>query len=124
MGRLVEMNITLYGIPNCDTVKKARTHLDEIGISYIFHDYRKDGITPEKIKSWLKSVPLEKLLNKASTTYKELSDKEKEAVVNKAKAIKIMVKNPTIIKRPVLEKDSEVVLAVGFKPEWYEEALK
>jgi len=115
--------MTLYGIPNCDTVKKARTFLDENAVNYKFHDYRKDGITAEKIKGWIKQVPLDKLLNKASTTYKELTDKQKESVINKAPAIKIMEKFPTIIKRPVLESDHGDVLALGFKPDIYKEII-
>lgn len=116
--------MTLYGIPNCDTVKKARTYLDNQSIDYTFHDYRKDGISPEKIKGWLTNVPLEKLLNKASTTYKELTEKQKASVVTKAPAIKIMVKYPTIIKRPVLENDRGEVMALGFKEDIYKEILK
>ena len=110
------MTITLYGIPNCDTVKKARTYLDGRGLAYQFHDYKKAGVTAADLERWSKSVGWEKLLNKAGTTFKKLPDADK-ADLTQAKAIKLMLQQPSMIKRPVFEYDSG--LLVGFKePEW------
>lgn len=110
----------LYGIPNCDTVRKARAYLSDKEITYDFHDYKVKGITAEKIKAWLTQIPLDKLFNKASTSWRELTEKQKASASSKANAIKLMVKSPTIIKRPVLEDDGGKVLAVGFKKEVYD----
>lgn len=114
----------LYGIPNCDTVKKARTYLAGHDIPYQFHDYRVSGISKEKLKSWLTQVPMDKLLNRASTTWKDLTEKQKAAVTTKGKAIAVMVKHPTSIKRPVLEDENGKVLALGFKEEIYDGIFK
>ena len=114
----------LYGITNCDTVRKARKYLLDHHTEFEFHDFRATGISAEKIKSWLREVPLEKLFNKASTTWKELTDKQRESTSSKANAIRIMVKYPTIIKRPVLEDKDGHVMALGFKPEIYAELIK
>ena len=116
--------MTIYGIPNCDTVKKARTYLSDHNIAYHFHDYRVSGIAKEKLKDWLTQVPMDKLLNKASTTWKELTEKQKAAVTTKGKAIQVMVAHPTSIKRPVLEDDNGKVLALGFKEEVYDGIFK
>lgn len=116
--------MTLYGISNCDTVRKARNWLAAHDISFEFYDYRSEGISDERIKGWLTQIPLEKLLNKASTTFRELPDREKESVTKKPAAIRIMIKNPTIIKRPVLEDDQDRILAVGFKEETYRELFE
>ncbi len=110
----------IYGISNCDTVKKARTYLEANSIPYQFHDYRVSGITNEKLRKWLTHVPLDKLLNKASTTWKELSEKQKAAVTTKARAIKIMISHPTSIKRPLLEDEEGEVIVLGFKKEIYD----
>jgi len=114
----------LYGIPNCDTVRKARAYLSDNGIAYDFHDYKIEGITSDKIKEWLTQIPLDKLFNKASTSWRELTEQQKAAASSKANAIKLMVKSPTIIKRPVLEDDGGKVLAVGFKKEVYDSLMK
>lgn len=116
--------MTLYGISNCDTVRKARNWLAAHDIGVEFYDYRLQGISDEKIKEWLTQIPLEKLVNKASTTFRELPDKEKKAIAGKSSAIRIIIKNPTIIKRPVLEDDHGRILAVGFKEEIYRDLFK
>ena len=113
--------LTVYGIPNCDTVKKARTWLDQQGIAYNFHNYKTDGITPEKIHNWLEVFPLEKVLNKASTTWKGLTDEEKAAVKDNVSATDLMVSHTSVIKRPVIEDASGKAVAVGFSGKDYEE---
>ena len=108
--------IILYGIPNCDTVKKARVYLDGHGVAYIFHDYKKAGVEAADLERWAKQVGWEKLLNRAGTTFKKLSDTDK-ADIDEAKAIALMVAQPSMIKRPVAEYSGG--LLVGFKqPEW------
>ena len=111
------MTITLYGIPNCDTVKKARVYLDGRGVAYHFHDYKKAGIEKADLERWSKQVGWEKLLNKAGTTFKKLPDADKTDI-DETKAIALMLANPSMIKRPVVE-DGETLL-VGFKPEAYD----
>lgn len=110
-------SITLYGIKNCDTVKKARKWLDNHSVPYTFHDFRIDGINKTLINSFLKQIDLETLINKRGTTWRKLSDKEKE-VKNKAQAIELMINNPTIVKRPVLDVNKEIF--VGFNDEHYQ----
>ncbi len=114
------MTLTLYGIPNCDTVKKARNYLDGRGISYQFHDYKKAGVTAADLERWSKVVGWEKLLNKAGTTFKKLLDADK-ADIDEAKAIALMVANPSMIKRPVVEGGK--TLLVGFSPAVYDAEL-
>jgi arsenate reductase (glutaredoxin) len=113
-------NITLYGIPNCDTVKKARNYLDGRGLAYHFHDYKKAGVTAADLERWSKVVGWEKLLNKAGTTFKKLPDSDK-ADIDEAKAIALMVANPSMIKRPVVEGGK--TLLVGFSPAVYDAEL-
>lgn len=112
--------ITLHGIPNCDTMKKARVWLDQHGIGYDFHDYKKVGITAEKLGAWANAVGWEVLLNKAGTTFRKLPDGDKTGI-DRAKAIALMVEQPSLIKRPVLEHPGGVL--VGFKPDIYAGAL-
>ena len=110
------MAITLYGIPNCDTVKKARTWLDQQGIAYDFHDYKKAGVTAAKVKAWCKALGWETVLNRAGTTYRKLPDEAKDGLTQ-AKAIALMVEHPSMIKRPIVEHEGG--LLIGFKqPEW------
>ncbi len=110
------MTVTLYGIPNCDTVKKARVWLDAKGIAYTFHDYKKAGADAEKLAAWCKAKGWDILLNRAGTTFKKLADADK-ADLNESKAIGLMLDQPSMIKRPVLEHPGG--LLVGFKlPEW------
>ena len=112
------MSYILFGIPNCDTVKKARTWLSENGIDFEFHNYKKEGITENQIKMWLKQVPLKLVMNKASSTFRKLTDDQKEQADDPDLAIDLMVENPSMIKRPVLMRDDDVI-AVGFKPDQY-----
>jgi arsenate reductase len=111
------MPITIYGIKNCDTMKKARVFLDKKGVEYTFHDYKTAGIDKGKLEAWVKKVGWEALLNKAGTTFKKLPDKDKEGLTE-AKAIKLMLAQPSMIKRPVLETGGAKIL-VGFKPDEY-----
>ena len=113
-------NITLYGIPNCDTVKKARNYLDARGVAFVFHDYKKAGVTEAQMARWVDQVGWEKLLNKAGTTFKKLPDADK-ADIDEAKAIALMVANPSMIKRPVVE--GGPTLLVGFKESEWEPVL-
>ncbi len=114
------MTITMYGIKTCDTVKKARIWLEGRGIEHRFVDYRVDGLDPRDLAHWEQAVGWEKLLNKASTTFKELSETERQDL-DKAKAVALMQAHPTLIKRPVLDVDR--VVTVGFKPDIYEQAI-
>ena len=115
------MSVTIYGIPNCDTMKKARAWLLKHGIEHHFHDYKKDGIDKKHLKSWCQQVGWETLLNRAGTTFRKLPEKDKQAL-DADKAIALMLALPSLIKRPVLEFGGSSVL-VGFKPEAYDEAL-
>jgi len=115
------MAITIYGIKNCDTMKKARTFLDKKGVNYAFHDYKVSGIEKTKLESWAKKAGWETLLNRAGTTFRKLSEKEKSGVTEK-KAIALMIEQPSMIKRPVLELPGGKLL-VGFKPEEYQKVL-
>jgi arsenate reductase len=114
------MTITLYGIPNCDTVKKARTWLDAHGIAYTFHDYKKHGADPAKLTQWVGRAGWEKVLNRAGTTFRKLPDGDKTDL-DAAKAVRIMAANPSTIKRPIVEHPGG--LLVGFKPEEWSAAL-
>jgi len=116
------MPITIYGIKNCDTMKKARAWLDKQGVAYDFHEYKTKGIERERLERWAKKAGWETLLNRAGTTFKKLPDKDKENVTEK-KAIALMLAQPSMIKRPVLELSGGMLL-VGFKPEQYEESLR
>ncbi len=110
------MTITLHGIPNCDTVKKARVWLDANAIAYTFHDYKKAGADPAKLVGWCDLKGWETVLNRAGTTFKKLPDAHKTDLTQ-AKAVGLMVAQPSMIKRPIIEHDGG--LLVGFKPdEW------
>ena len=115
------MPLTIYGIKNCDTMKKARAWLDGRGMAYAFHDYKTAGIERERLERWAKKVGWEVLLNRAGTTYKKLPEKDREGLTEK-KAIALMLAQPSMIKRPVLDLGGDR-LVVGFKPELYQEAL-
>ena len=115
------MPITIYGIKNCDTMKKARAWLDKAGVEYAFHDYKTKGIEREHLEKWAKKVDWETLLNRAGTTFKKLPDKDKTGVTEK-KAIALMLAQPSMIKRPVLDLGGGKLL-VGFKPEQYAASL-
>ncbi len=116
------MPITIYGIKNCDTMKKARAWLDKHKVDYAFHDYKTAGIERAKLEGWAKKAGWETLLNRAGTTFKKLPDKDKEGVTEK-KAITLMLAQPPMIKRPVLELGGGKVL-VGFKPDEYAASIK
>jgi arsenate reductase len=112
--------VTIYGIKNCDTMKKARAWLDGHGVAYDFHDYKAQGIERARLESWARAVGWETLLNRAGTTFRKLPDRETEGV-GAAKAIALMLDQPSMIKRPVLDLGGR--LLVGFRPEVYETAL-
>jgi arsenate reductase len=113
--------MTVYGIPNCDTVKKATVWLKENKIDYEFHDYKKAGITKTKLADWCKIVGWEVLLNKKSSTWKKLSLEEQQSATNQTAAIKIMFENNSIIKRPVIEFGNTIL--VGFNEGDYQKKL-
>ena len=115
------MAVTIYGIKNCDTMKKARAFLDKHKVAYAFHDYKTNGIERGKLEGWAKKAGWETLLNRAGTTFKKLPDKDKEGLTEK-KAIALMLAQPSMIKRPVLEVSGK--LLVGFKPEVYAKEVK
>lgn len=108
--------ITLYGIPNCDTVKKARRWLDQRQIAYQFHDFRKNGLTPAQVKAWISQIDWETLLNKRGRTWRELSPQEQQ-VTTATQAVSLCCKHPTLIKRPVLVSGKTVL--IGFDPANY-----
>jgi arsenate reductase (glutaredoxin) len=110
------MKTVIYGIKNCDTIKKARTWLESRGVAHDFHDYKVAGIEPEKLAAWAKVVGWEVLLNRAGTTFRKLPDKAKQNL-DEAKAIELMLAQPSIIKRPVLERGKALI--VGFSPDKY-----
>jgi arsenate reductase (glutaredoxin) len=116
------MSITIYGIKNCDTMKKARAWLDKKGIDYAFHDYKTAGIERERLEKWEKKVGWEKLLNRAGMTFRKLPDNDKVGV-DARKALALMLKQPSMIKRPVLDLGGGK-LVVGFSPELYGEAVR
>ncbi|MBL1293838.1 MAG: ArsC family reductase [Thiotrichales bacterium] len=111
-------NVTLYGIKNCDTVRKARRWLDDNGVSYDFHDFRADGLTKTKVSQWLKVIDQDILVNRRGTTWRKLDDAQK-SVSTKSAIADLLVEQPAIIKRPVLELNNE--LHIGFKEADYEE---
>jgi arsenate reductase (glutaredoxin) len=113
--------ITIYGIKNCDTMKKARAWLDQRGIAYTFHDYKTAGIERERLEQWCKMLGWEALLNRNGTTFRKLPDKDK-ATLDGKKAIALMLAQPSMIKRPVLDRGGGKLL-VGFAPETYSKSL-
>ena len=115
------MSITIYGIKNCDTMKKARAWLDKRGVAYAFHDYKIAGIEREQLDLWCKTVGWEILLNRGGTTFRKLPDKDKNALDGK-KAVALMLAQPSMIKRPVLDLGGGKLI-VGFTPELYREKL-
>ncbi len=110
--------LTIYGIKNCDTMKKAFAWLDSRGIAYDFHDYKKRGVTKAKLAAWCKAAGWEKVLNRAGPTFRKLPDDARENLTA-AKAIDLMQANPSMIKRPIVE--TGTALEFGFKPERYAE---
>ena len=110
------MSITIYGIKNCDTMKKARAWLESHGVEHAFHDYKAEGIDKARLEAWMKVAGWETLLNRAGTTFRKLPDAAK-ADLDERKALKLMLEQPSMIKRPVLERGK--ALLVGFSPEKY-----
>ncbi len=109
--------IHIYGIPNCDTVKKARKWLDANGTAYAFHDYKKEGADPAKLKAWIAAHGVDVVLNKRGTTFRKLGDAEKADAGDGNKAVTLLVQHPSMIKRPVVETPEGIL--VGFKEdEW------
>ncbi len=115
------MTITIYGIKNCDTMKKARAWLDTHRVAYQFHDYKAEGIDKKRLEGWAKSVGWETLLNRAGTTFRKLPEKDKQGLTA-TKAIALMLEQPSMIKRPVLDLGGKLV--VGFKPDIYKAEVK
>ena len=115
------MPITIYGIKNCDTMKKARVWLDAHGVKYGFHDYKTDGVAKDTLKRWCSELGWEALLNRAGTTFRKLPEADKEAL-NERKAMALMLAQPSLIKRPVLDLGGK--LLVGFKPDVYEKTVR
>jgi arsenate reductase len=113
--------ITIYGIKNCDTMKKARVWLDQHGVAYAFHDYKTAGIERDRLAHWEKKVGWETLLNRSGTTFRKLPDKDKSGL-NAKKAMALMLAQPSMIKRPVLDLGGGKLL-VGFTPELYGQQL-
>ena len=114
------MTLTLYGIPNCDTVKKARVWLDQNGVAYAFHDYKKQGIDQARLEAWVDELGWETVLNRSGTTFRALPDAAK-ADLDAAKAVRLMLAQPSMIKRPVLDLGDRTL--VGFKPDVYAAAF-
>lgn len=110
------MSVTMYGIPNCDTIKKARVWLDAHGVPFAFHDYKKVGADAALLAAWADAVGWDVLLNRAGTTFRKLPEAEREGL-DRDRAIALMLAQPSMIKRPVLVHDGGI--EVGFKPDLY-----
>lgn len=113
----------LYGIPNCNTVKKAQDWLKQNGFDFEFHDFKKKGVTAEKLNEWFDAFGWEKVINKAGLTFKKLSKEEQETINSPAKVISYLIENTSAIKRPIVEMDGKAVL-LGFKEDEYQSRLK
>jgi len=112
--------LTMFGIKNCDTIKKARTWLEDRGVAYAFHDYKAEGIDEARLRRWCAAVGWEVLLNRAGTTFRKLPDADK-AGIDADKAVALMQAQPSMIKRPVIEAGDALI--VGFKPDIYSAAF-
>ncbi|MDH5710543.1 MAG: ArsC family reductase [Gammaproteobacteria bacterium] len=113
--------ITMYGIPNCDTIKKARRWLEANAINYEFHDYKKSGVPEKDLNQWIKQIGWETLLNRRGTTWRKLDDATKKNI-NEASAIKVILDNPSIIKRPVLVNGKTIL--IGFNEAEYKKIFR
>jgi arsenate reductase len=113
----VTLDVTLYGIPNCDTVRKARAWLADRDVAYRFHDFRKDGVSPEMLGPWVAAASWESLVNRRGTTWRALPEARRNAIVDAGSALALMVESPSVIKRPVLVHSGGV--HVGFSPDVY-----
>ena len=111
--------IAIYGIPNCDTVKKARTWLSEQGYDFVLHDFKKQGLPEQALNQWLKVAGWEKVLNRKGTSWRKLTPEEQASVINSATARPYLLANPSLIKRPVIEwhQNKVVEITIGFQPE-------
>ncbi len=118
--KAMSKSVTVYGIKNCDTMKKARAWLEEHGVAYDFHDYKSAGIERSLLESWARKTGWEMLINRAGMTFRKLPEKDKDGITEK-KAIALMLGQPSMIKRPVLDVGGKLI--VGFKPEEYEKAF-
>jgi arsenate reductase (glutaredoxin) len=114
--------ITVYGIPNCDTTKKALAVLKKHKIDFSFHDYKQKGITTKKLEQWCEKLGWETIFNKRSATWRELDEAKQKTVINQSSAIKLMMKNNSIIKRPIIEIDNNII--VGFNEDEIKRAIK
>lgn len=119
-------SITLFGIPNCDTVKKARTWLEQQAIPFDFHNFKKDGLTAEQVEIWLKKIDFATLINRKGTSWRALSDEQKSSADNPADAMKLILANPSLIKRPVLQINGDKLthIGVGFNDQQYQTIFK
>lgn len=113
--------IAIYGIPNCDTVKKARVWLDKQGLAATFHDYKKEGANPERLAAWIAAAGLDAVVNRKGTTFRALSDADKALAAESHTAVALLVQHPSIIKRPIVEHPGGVL--VGFKEDEWSAAL-
>lgn len=113
--------IHLYGIPNCDTVKKARVWLDKAGKGYTFHDYKKEGADPERVAGWIAAAGVDAVVNRKGTTYRALSDADKALAADSHTAAALLVQHPSIIKRPIAEHENGIL--VGFREDEWSAAL-
>lgn len=118
--------ITLFGIPNCDTVKKARTWLETHAIPFQFHNFKKDGLAQTQVETWLSQIELDVLINRKGTSWRALSEEQKNLANDRDGAIQLMLAQPSLIKRPVLQINEDGIkhLGVGFKPEIYQSIFK
>lgn len=117
------IKMIVYGIPNCNTVKKARTWLTDNGIDYEFHDFKKLGVTAAKLNEWGNTFGWEKVLNKKGATWRKVSPEDQALIVDQASALALLIEHTSAIKRPVIEKDGKAVL-IGFDEELYRNLLK
>lgn len=112
----------IYGIKNCDTIKKSLQWMKQNKVEFQFHDYKTQGITSDKLKAWTEQTSWENLVNKKGTTWRKMDESVKASTTNAEKAIELMQENPSLIKRPIAERDGEII-AVGFKEEEWEQKM-
>ncbi|MBC3830643.1 arsenate reductase [Undibacterium amnicola] len=124
--KTANINIRLFGIPNCDTVKKARTWLEQQAIPFEFHNFKKDGLTQAQVETWLQKIELDTLINRKGTTWRALSDEQKSCADNRDDAIALILENPSLVKRPVLQinDDERQYVSVGFNDQLYQTIFK
>ena len=111
--------LTVYGIPNCNSVKKSIDFLKGKGEMFAFHNFKTSGISRDKLEEWMQQIPLDKLVNKKGTTYKGLDEAQKEALETPLSAVEVIMKNTSVIKRPIIE--DQKIVAVGFDEQRYEQ---